>query len=201
MREQREFNDGINPFSYMKHPSPSSGFTLIELLVTVAVAAVLLAIAAPSFQTLMASSRLTTKTNELVTSLTLARSEAIRKGTRVVVCRSSDGSTCASTGDWSVGWMVFEDADSDAVKDVGETVLSAYADSTGEPKVAGNSSAAAAVWFSPDGRAGVTGTIRVCHTFAPLSNDRRARDISITTTGRIATGAPSGIANTCPDPS
>lgn len=96
--------------------------------------------------------------------------------------------------------MVFEDSDSDAAKDSGEEVLAAYADSAGVPKVSGTTSIAEKVWFSADGRAGLTGTLRVCHTSAALNGDRRARDISVSTTGRIATSTPTGIAITCPDP-
>ena len=55
----------------------TSGFTLIELMVTLAVAAILLAIAIPSFNSLLVSSRLTTAANDFVNALAIARSSAI----------------------------------------------------------------------------------------------------------------------------
>lgn len=55
-----------------------NGFTLVELMVTVAVLAILSTIAYPSFQSTIRSNRVATTTNELIASLALARSEAIK---------------------------------------------------------------------------------------------------------------------------
>lgn len=63
--------------------SRTEGFTLIELMVTIAVAAVLLAVAVPSFRHLIISNRLTTAANDVITSVTLARSEAIKRNANV----------------------------------------------------------------------------------------------------------------------
>ena len=54
-------------------PARSRGFTLIELMVTIAVAAILLALAVPSFKTLTVSHALTTTANDIVGALNLAR--------------------------------------------------------------------------------------------------------------------------------
>jgi prepilin-type N-terminal cleavage/methylation domain-containing protein len=64
----------------------SAGFTLIELLVAMAVLVIIIAIAAPSFQSMMESNRLTAQNNELVSVLNLARSEAIRRRAPMSVC-------------------------------------------------------------------------------------------------------------------
>lgn len=80
-----------------------SGFTLIELMVTVAVAAVLLSIAAPSFSRLIASNRITAQTNEFVGGLNLARAEAVRQGQGVSIRSDSAGI------DFGTGWKVFKD--------------------------------------------------------------------------------------------
>jgi type IV fimbrial biogenesis protein FimT len=80
------------------------GFSLIELIIVLAVAAVLLGIAVPSFRTFNQNSRLTTQANSLVYALNLARSEAVSLDQKVQVCASSDGATC--TGTWVQGWIV-----------------------------------------------------------------------------------------------
>lgn len=85
------------------------GFTLVELAVTLAVAAILLAIATPSFAELLRRNRLAAANNELVTALQVARAEALRRGRPVAVCASADQRSCAGSKDWATGWVVFED--------------------------------------------------------------------------------------------
>lgn len=97
------------------------GFTLIELMVAIAVAAIVLAIGLPSFQSSLRSNRVATTTNELLTSLALARSEAIRSTRSGSVCPSADGATCGT--DWTKGWLVFADRNSNGTLDADETVL------------------------------------------------------------------------------
>ncbi|MEN4955235.1 MULTISPECIES: GspH/FimT family pseudopilin [Stenotrophomonas] len=98
-----------------------NGFTLIELMVTVAVVAILAAIAFPSFQGTIRSSRVSSTNNEILGLLSLARSEAIRSNRGGGVCGSSDGASC--DGAWSSGMLAFADASGDGVMSSGETVL------------------------------------------------------------------------------
>lgn len=60
-----------------------SAFTLIELLIVVAVAAVILGLAAPSFQRMIQTERLRGVHAQLVTDLNMARTEAVSRGTFV----------------------------------------------------------------------------------------------------------------------
>lgn len=88
-----------------------AGFTLIELLVTMAVAGILLTLAVPSFTTIINNNRLVSQTNELVAAIQLTRMEAVRTNSRGIVCRSTDGSTCAAaTGAWTK-WVSGTDSD------------------------------------------------------------------------------------------
>ena len=61
------------------------GFTLLELMVTVAVAAILATVAVPGFRDLIQNNRVTTQTNELVSALNFARTEAVKRGRNVAV--------------------------------------------------------------------------------------------------------------------
>jgi type IV fimbrial biogenesis protein FimT len=82
------------------------GFTLIELMVTVAIMAILLGIAAPSFNDVLLGSKLGSNANNLVAATLAARSEAIKRNAAVTMCVSADGTNCATTGGWEQGWIV-----------------------------------------------------------------------------------------------
>lgn len=86
-----------------------SGFSVIELMITIAIVAILVAVALPSFQESLRGNRVSTASNELITSISLARSEALRNPRGAVICTSENGSTCG--GDWDDGWIVWIDAD------------------------------------------------------------------------------------------
>src|SRR3569832_2509448 len=84
-------------------PGTTRGFTLIELLVTLAIAVILLTVAVPNYQMFVANSRMASQANEVVGALSLARSEAVKRGTQVSVCASSDGATRTGSSTLSAG--------------------------------------------------------------------------------------------------
>lgn len=99
---------------------PMGGFSLIELLVVMAVAAILLAIALPSFSDVMVRNRIASSANEFIAAVTYARSEAIRRGGTAGICASSNRTSC--TGAWSDGWLVWADANRNGTLDAAEVL-------------------------------------------------------------------------------
>lgn len=90
---------------------PITGFSLIELVITLAVVGILLGIGTPAIGRFVESTRLTSATNNLISDLSLARTEAVKRGVRVGLCTSADQSTCTNSGTWTQGWLVFVDQD------------------------------------------------------------------------------------------
>ena len=95
-----------------------TAFTLLELMITVVVLVIMVTIAAPSFTALIANNRSVTAAQDVINSIRVARSEAIKRGARVTMCASTDGNNCG--GDWNSGWIIFVDA---AASDVAAPVV------------------------------------------------------------------------------
>jgi len=104
---------------FLQRHLPGNGFTLIELMVAIAVLGVLLSMALPSYQGMLKNNCLTTNTNTLVTSFQQARSEAIKRRTKVEIRALSSDDTA---NEWGGGWNinVNEDANGNGTLDAGE---------------------------------------------------------------------------------
>lgn len=84
-----------------------AGFTLIELMVTVAVLAILLGIALPSFLDSFERSRERAALESVTTAVKYARSEALNRNRQVTLCASNAAQTgCSGAADWAAnGWL------------------------------------------------------------------------------------------------
>lgn len=101
-----------------------AGFTLIELMVTVVIASILAATAIPSFNNMIKNGRTMSVYNGLVSELSYARSEAVKRSQNVSVCaRASDTSCASGTSDWSDGWLVYVETINNSSLDNGEEIL------------------------------------------------------------------------------
>ncbi len=143
-----------------------SGFTLIELMVTVAVLAILVTVAIPNYQAFVVNSRMTAQANDFLASLSLARSEAVKRNAPV--------SMNAVDGDWASGWEIV---------DAGGNVLRVHPALEGESSLDGD---ATTITFQSNGQAGAT-TFNLCN---PDTSIAPGRDIAIEVSGRASVAKP-----------
>ena len=194
------------------------GLTLIELLVTLTIAVILLTIGVPSFVDMMASNTATSYANDLLGDINYARSEAITRGARVVVCKgtaTAAGSGCAA-GNWEDGWKVFEDCNDNQTVNNGacpdrngdgaadnEEVLRVHAALSGGWTLRGNNNVTNRITFLPDGRTNNNGTLVACKDgVLNVGNQARSAAVVVNVTGRARVspdsnndGIPDGVAN------
>jgi type IV fimbrial biogenesis protein FimT len=81
------------------------GFTLLEMMVAISVLAILVTLAIPSFSEAILSSKLKSYSSYMVSSIYLARGEALKRNTTINLCVSGDGLKCTA-GNWENGWIV-----------------------------------------------------------------------------------------------
>lgn len=163
------------------------GVTLIELMVTIAVMAIMLTIGVPSFSSIIASNRTAGLTNEFIAALNLARSEAIKRGTQVTICKCAnpDASSpvCSTSANWHNGWLVFTDGNTAGSVDGTDVRLRVGQPSNINVSLVGDSNYGNYVAYLPNGSSignggAFSGNLTLC-----ASGNRRV--INISTTGRV----------------
>jgi type IV fimbrial biogenesis protein FimT len=149
-----------------------AGFTLLELMMGMLLVAVLITLGAGSLKPLWEKYQLQAQAEDLLSTLLLARGEALKRGVRVTACVSRDGIQCESFGDWDQGWLVFEDADSNATRSALESLVQAHGVLPLNLLASGNGPVAHYVSYGANGRslyasgAFQAGTITLCRSSA-----------------------------------
>jgi len=169
----------------------TQGFTLVELMITVAIMAIFLGIAAPSFENITLRSYLRSYTSAFTSSTVLARSEAIKRNAMVKMCVSTDGAICAAGG-WEQGWIVFADANDNGTVDGNEVVLQQQA-AAGPRFLMTEAGAISQLRFPASGIGVQPVVVRVCRNNPPGPEERV---ISLTASGR--TNVTKTTAAACP---
>lgn len=121
------------------------GFSLIELMVTLSIAVIMLGIGIPSFKNFTASQKVKAASQDLMSTLSLARSEAVKRNTDVTVAPDT-------AGVWTGGWTV----------KTGTTTLLQQQALTGVTIT----TAAATIVFKPTGRPNASSTFDVAGSSA-----------------------------------
>lgn len=175
-------------------PMPMHGFTMVEMMVTIAVVAILTAIALPSLRTYVLNSRRDSMVDGLVASLHYARTQAIDLDQVSYLCAGTTGAIsgtppCA-TDVWSNGWQVITiPADSSTPELLATHALSTASTTPSLTAVNGN------VYFQFNGNGTVTipsgaatEIIRVCDS----RGTSYARAVEINTAGFIQSSSQAG---------
>jgi type IV fimbrial biogenesis protein FimT len=156
-------------------PTNARGFTLIELMVTLALVAILMAVAVPSLTTFQRNAQLTSFSNTMLASINAARGEAMKRGRSAVVVPINGT-------DWSSGWIVFVDVNRNQVYDATSDpmVLTQPAPPSYLVITANGTAAASPPYIIEVKRNDVTGTVQLTQT----------RRIKIASTGRVRVCTP-----------
>ncbi|WP_167772924.1 GspH/FimT family pseudopilin [Ramlibacter humi] len=118
------------PLMGRRRSRATRGFTIIELMTVMAIIAVVATVGLPSFQRMIQGAAVSGAVNSFLSDMRYARSEAMRRGGRVVLCRSSNAEAASPTCDnssapagWATGWVVFVDLDGNGVLDPADPIL------------------------------------------------------------------------------
>lgn len=160
----------------------SKGFTLVELMVTIAVLAVLVAIAFPSFRGVMRNNQVASANNEVLGLFSLARSEGLRNNRGAGVCASTSGSAC--DGSWGDGLMAYSDLDGDGSFGGGDTVLR-FVQIRPALTVTSAASASSGFIFDSRGRSRATANQSITITPSACKTGEPRRTLTVNLSGQV----------------
>ena len=176
---------------------PLRGFTLIELMITLAIAAVLMMVAVPSFISFQRNSELTTAANTILGAMNTARTEAMKRNRNAIMAPTGTG--------WSSGWQVFIDTDRNGAFTAGELVVATYPAIPAYFSITGTGNASGTtpyVLFNGSGYAsdvnGALGNLNIDIARNDLSGTEllaQTRRIKVANTGRVRVCKATGTVN------
>lgn len=158
------------------------GMTLIELMITLAIFAILIAIAAPSFNDTIKGNRIESGLRELAGNLKFARSEAVNTQRTITICHLDSGGTPSCDGVWSDGLTIFFDDDADGDLENAADIIR-VTQNVGANALTVNDLGGVAlnlIQFGARGTANSKATIKLCDASA---NVKHARAILLESTG------------------
>jgi len=151
---------------FFKRSDP--GFTLIELMLVLVVLSVLVLIVIPSMQHIIHSGQLRSQTSRLLSSINLARSEAIARNRTVSLCPSAYVSTgvASCSRNYADGWIVFTNLDRDRNVDRGSDeiirIFQGIPPGYSLTNKAGTRNAFELISYRPDGSSRRNRTLMIC---------------------------------------
>jgi type IV fimbrial biogenesis protein FimT len=129
---------------------PQAGWTVIEILIGLTAIAIVTMLSAPVINGLSHEYYLKKTSSNLLSSLSLAQTEAARRGTIARLCPSSDGKSCRPDGNWNEGWIVFVDTNANHLPEPVE-VVDVYGRPKGTVRIDASGSVSSSANFSLDG--------------------------------------------------
>lgn len=176
-----------------------AGFTLTEILVVMGIVVILISVGVPSFRYVTTANRVSGEINGLLGDMQFARSEAIREGRDVVLCQSSDGTSCTTDPtSWTSGWLVWSDLNDDGAFDPTQEILRhqtpLLSKDTLTPDATSNLTT---ITFNREGFASKLGGSAIMTLHDSTNNATYTRCLEITVVGSLSTTTPTSDAANC----
>jgi type IV fimbrial biogenesis protein FimT len=113
---------------FSNRPSNVVGISIVELVVSLAIVSILAATGVPAYSSFIQSNQLSESAFDVLGTINLARTEAVKRRTRVVLCRSADPTlttpSCGGNANtWTTGWLVFASGDTNNTYQAGTDTL------------------------------------------------------------------------------
>jgi type IV fimbrial biogenesis protein FimT len=160
-------------------------FTVIELMIALTLVGILLAAVAPNARAFLAAVELRERSEALIRALSVARSEAIKRGTRIDVCPSTDRTHCASTATWDAGWLMFVNESKSSQPAADTAILNRELPARAGIVIAGNRPVADYISFTSLGHARRHDGALQMGTFTICRRGQAAQKVVLANSGRV----------------